>query len=259
MTADITFLEPIAKNRDITDDECNTLLDAEEKLLSPDNAVFEKYCADVSAIVEKLPPAQHIFIAKWFAPIVYKLSVVNKAAYKRAPKTIGRMLGLDRVWRFHYQNPVMRESVVIQVWNDPDEAIDDKKLIREYYRDILKLDDSEVVTGYDKNGNPTHSELAIKRLKMDALKALEASHESGRKKAPQALHVHGDMKGDVVSGDVTKMIIKNPEMIPNFMDKGVKEKIRAARRIIEDKKSEAKGHKVVYVEDIEAEYEDVDE
>jgi len=259
MTADITFLEPIAKNRDITDDECNTLLDAEEKLLSPDNSVFEQYCADVTAIVKKLPEAQHIFIAKWFAPIVYKLSVVNKAAYNRAPKTIGRLLGLDRIWRFHYQNPAMRESVVMQVWNDPDEAIDDKKLIREYYRDIMKLDDSDVVTGYDKHGQPMHNELAVKRLKMDALKALEGSHESGRKKAPQTVNVKGDFKGDMVSGDVTKMIIKNPEMIPNFMDKGVKEKIRAARRIIEDKKSEIAGKNVVYVEDIEAEYEEVEE
>jgi len=215
MTADITVLKPVSKLNILTIEEFNLILQAEEMLVSSDVEVYEKYLSDIKEIVEKLPITHHKHLCKWFCPIAFKYSIVNRELYNRRQTTIGRLMGLESVWKWHYSDPHMREAVVLQVWNDPASAIDDKKLVRELYRGVIENGEVEM------------------KDKLAAAKQLEASHDSTRKKAPTTLNIGGDVKGDVIAGNVSKTIIDHPDAIPGFLDMGVKEKISAAQKLID--------------------------
>jgi len=236
MTADIMVLKPISKLKILTVEEFNLILQAEEMLVSPDVVVYEKYLSDIEAIVEKLPITHHKYLCKWFCPIAFKYSIVNRELYNRRQTTIGRLMGLENVWNWHYNDPHMREAVVLQVWNDPTSAIDDKKLVRELYRGVIENDEVEM------------------KDKLAAAKQLEASHDSTRKKAPTTLNIGGDVKGDVIAGSVSKTIIDHPDAIPGFLDMGVKEKLKAAQKMIEQTQDPT----LRYPEDYEDGREDLD-
>jgi len=246
MTADITVLKPISKLNIITVEEFNLILQAEEMLVSPDVEVYEKYLGDIKAIVEKLPITHHKYLCKWFCPIAFKYSIVNRELYNRRQTTIGRLMGLENVWNWHYIDPHMQETVVIQTWNDPKTAIDDKKLVREYYRNVIKG-----AKTYDDKGNLVDVD---PKTTLMAAKQLEASHDSTRKKAPTTLNIGGDVKGDVIAGSVSKTIIDHPDAIPGFLDMGVKEKLKAAQKMIEQTQDPT----LRYPEDYEDGREDLD-
>lgn len=200
-------LVPLEKNCGLTDEQLDLLADAEDKLLSKSKERYTEYTDKIRSIVEPLDRKQQKFVAKFLCPIVYRNEQELKNI-KRHPFKMAREMGLDRVWRFHYTDKRMREKVVQDVLNDPDTTISDVHLIRKFYREIMEK---------EYMGVSESDPLAGEKLKMQAARALEQSHRSGRVKPPQIFNVD-KVEGDLVHGRKQQLNISNPEAIPGFND-----------------------------------------
>lgn len=209
--------------------DCNILLEAESCLFADDDNVFREWCKQVKAVAEKVDENHKTLIAKWIAPVAYKLYLVSKTNLShRTPKLIGRMCGLGDVWLYNYIDLHMQSRVVDEVLFDPKEKYVNIKAVRKLCRQMMKNQD------INEDGTPVISP----HVKVAAGKLLLLTYKKETPKKTEILNLGGDVHGDVIAGEVTQNIIRNPDAIPGFTDKSSKERIIKARELIEAKKKE---------------------
>jgi len=205
-------LEQIAVVPKLTEKEQRALLRAEEWLLIKNDVLYKKFLQHIKVISQKVDDVSRETISKYLAMLIIK-NEKRLLEKNRTAQTIAWHTGLKNLLIKHFLSPTLRESVTQLRMLDSDAAVEDIELIRNLYRTVIK---ENKYTLWEK---------------MQAAKALEASHWKPRAKPAQFFNIEGSVKGDIAGGDMSKVAQFNTSgEVPSFNDPSMRHKIEEGRK-----------------------------
>lgn len=177
--------------KEIGDKDMYYILNAEIIFQWTDNDRFRKAMSKIEGIVSSLDNNKKQMVARYYAMILYKIrrklitfSRDLPASQKRDIQHFAKWTGLGSMLIHHYMSSTNQETVVNMIWANPETAIDDMELVRDFYRSVADGSCPDLI----KVGEGWRLQYRIQ-----AAKLLIETHTNPRKKPSALINIENNL------------------------------------------------------------------